>query len=189
MNPYPDKLTEEQFKFIINGIKDDVKWNLDENGLLNVEGSFNCSLIENFKGFNGLRFGKIQGNFIASNIGLVSLEGGPVYVGKDCRYENNKIVSTKFSPKFIGRNFYIQSNKIVCLEEFPESRSNSYYNNTLNNSTIYDISEYMYNHKTIFEMALVNVWDKIVDKDKELLNPYYPENPSLYKDINDYSII
>jgi len=187
-------ITESQIEFLNYGAPG--KWNIDENWLVNVDGHFFCNSewAPNYTldGFMGLDFGRIEGDFTASEVGLKSLKGCPKFVGRNFDVSHNLLETTKYSPKWIGGHYRIEHNSLVALEDIHYDTIKGdlrYYNEKLAIQTIHELWKYMKDKKTIFEMALVQLWDTIYERDQELLKDYLPENIELYKSLVDYGII
>jgi hypothetical protein len=62
-------------------------------------------------GFRGIKFGVIQYDFDCSEMGLETLEGGPIKVGGNFNCESNKLVDLVGSPLEVGANFNCGYNK------------------------------------------------------------------------------
>ena len=60
--------------------------------------------------------GRVEGDFIASNIGLTTLENGPTEVSKNFDVTRNKITSLYHAPKKVGKNAYLSSNKLTTIK-------------------------------------------------------------------------
>jgi hypothetical protein len=98
----------------------DGSWSFDsQTGLVNVEGSFDCSKKE-LKSFRGIRFGTVTGDFDCYHNKLTSLEGAPQKVGRtfDCSY--NKLTSLVGAPQVVGEDFDCMNNNLTSLEGAPQ---------------------------------------------------------------------
>jgi hypothetical protein len=62
-------------------------------------------------GFRGIKFGVIQYDFDCSEMGLETLEGGPIKVGGNFNCGSNKLVDLVGSPLEVGANFNCGYNK------------------------------------------------------------------------------
>ena len=192
---YSGLITREQYDWLNDCTESTGSWDIDEKGLVNVTSNFYCCGISgnplNRKwGFNGLKFGRIGGNFHSNDQGLVTLDGCPRYVGKNCYLGHNKLVSTKGAPEEVGETLALSHNNIISLEGITTKfKTLHIHGNAISLQSILMIHGYMNKKEVIFEMALVNVWNELREKDKLILTPYYPENAELYRDIANYSII
>jgi len=187
-------ITEGQINFLNYGASG--KWSIDENWLVNVDGHFFCnaewSPNYTLDGFMGLNFGRIEGDFIASAVRLTSLKGCPRYVGRNFDVEHNLLRTTKHSPEWVGLSYRIQHNSLVSLEDLhPDNIGGKLYffNERVSVETLHKIWGFMKKKKTIFEVAVVSVWNDIPEKDQILLDDYLPKDIELYKSLVDYGII
>ena len=57
-------------------------------------------------------FSEVTGTFIATDIGLKSLENSPIIVGGNFNVFDNKLTSLEFSPEYVGGVFNADFNKI-----------------------------------------------------------------------------
>jgi hypothetical protein len=140
------ELTQEQAEWLNQYTKG--TWDLNpDTGLVDIDGSFNChagDLID----FNGIRFGKVTGDFDCSYNQLFSLDGAPKEVGGDFECDenmldnlegapesvggyftcnSNQLTSLKGSPKSVGRYFSCITNQLTNLEGAPENVGGSFY--------------------------------------------------------------
>ena len=117
-------LTPEQKNFLNRYTKGTWTYN-PATGLVDVEGSFNCSE-SRIKTLSGVRFGRVSGNFICSSNELTSLEGAPQEVGVhfDCR--NSQLTSLVGAPQKVGADFYCQNNQLTSLEGAPRKVGQSF---------------------------------------------------------------
>ena len=100
-----DTLTLEQHEFLMKYVKGTYKV---VDGLVNVEGSVDFRSYTDIKDFNGIKFGKVTGDFSCYNCtSLTSLEGAPQTVGGyfSCRNCEN-LTSLKGAPSSVGESFY-----------------------------------------------------------------------------------
>ena len=83
-------LTQEQIDWLDKCTKG--SWTLNpKTGLVNVKGNFICPH-QGLKGFKGVKFGRVGGDFCCSYNQLTSLEGAPLKVGRNFFYcENNPV--------------------------------------------------------------------------------------------------
>lgn len=194
---YRYTFSEEQWQFLRSGVYPKVgNWSI-EDGKINIEGSFICKWDlyqpDDINGFFGLRFGKVTGNFICDSSGLTTLEGCPIEVGGDFSACFNKLKSIKGLPKEIGGELRVHNNtSLVSFEYLNETHVKGMllaFNCGLTSQTIHDLYKYIKEKKCIWEMALVNCWEDIIEKDRKILEKYLPENTELYRDLQDYGII
>ena len=94
-------------------------WQLNpETGLVDVDGDFRCS-DQGLSDFNGVRFGRVKGDFDCTNNQLTSLEGAPEKVGGDFNCRNNQLTSLEGAPQEVGGDFYCDNNQLTTLEGAP----------------------------------------------------------------------
>ena len=102
-------------------------WSLNPStGLVDVEGSFNCSDRE-LEDFLGVRFGKVSGGFSCSDNSLTSLEGAPKTIGGRFSCSNNKLTSLEGAPETVGGDFYCSDNSLTSLEGAPKTIGGDFY--------------------------------------------------------------
>ena len=92
------------------------------NGVIDVDGNVKLT-----KGFMGLKFGKVTGNFDCSLCALTSLKGSPEIVNGAFNCSNNKLTNLEGSPKRVGGNFYCLFNIIPSLEGSPDYIGADFY--------------------------------------------------------------
>jgi len=127
------KLTPRQIEALDQGCKSpytysgtkDATWSINpETGLVDIIGNFyanKSNFITNSKSLLGIKFGKIEGDFIASAIGLTELEGFPREVTRTLQAGQNKFVDLKGCTPKIGGTFYLSNNiELKSLEGAPE---------------------------------------------------------------------
>jgi hypothetical protein len=88
-------------------------YNINEKGKIDVQGDVqirysNLSRLP-------LRFGKVNGFFNCSGLGLKTLKGAAEYVLYNFSCANNKLTSLKYSPNFVGGNFDCSQNQLTNL--------------------------------------------------------------------------
>ncbi len=100
-------------------------WSINSDGLVDVDGSVNLS----YKRLTRLpiRFGRITGFFDCHENKITSLEGGPIYVGKNYECSNNRLTSLKGAPNQIFDNFYCDNNKLTTLEYCPRQIDGNFH--------------------------------------------------------------
>ena len=113
------ELTQEQIDFLNRCTIGD--WKLDPaTGLVNIEGTFNCSYI-GISNFKGIRFGHVTTDFLCYGNNLTSLEGSPQSVGGRFDCDNNNLTSLEGAPQSVGVNFNCERNNLTSLEGAPQS--------------------------------------------------------------------
>jgi hypothetical protein len=91
------ELTEQQEKFLNKFTKG--TWSYDPaTGLVEVKGDFDCSN-KKLEDFEGVKFGKVSGNFWC---------------------HDNKLTSLAGAPKVVDGNFYCRDNKLTSLAGAPQ---------------------------------------------------------------------
>lgn len=195
---YKDRLTEKQFNWLNCGTPFST-WEMNNEGEIDVEGDFYChgfKPLDNIsQGYQGIRFGRIEGNFVASNIGLTSLEGSPKWVKGEFIVSHNQIKNLEHLPEYIGGNLDISNCEILSLKGIKEvNKPPTCYGNPLSTKVIINIHDEMKNKKIPYELALVQTLRKkeeleIPPEEIELLEKDLPENADLLKDVLDYSLI
>lgn len=100
------------------------EWEVTENGIVNVKGSIDLNrdnIFSDEKGFIGIKFGKIEGDFDCSNIGLDKLDGCPEEITGNFRCRRNPITSLIGGPKKVNGNYELNSSRwLESLEGAPE---------------------------------------------------------------------
>ena len=92
-------------------------------GLVDIEGRFNGPASTDFKegSLLGIKFGRVDGDFIINACGLTSLEGCPEEVTGIFSAANNKIENLIGGPKKVGKSYNVNGNsKLISLEGSPE---------------------------------------------------------------------
>jgi len=110
------ELTQEQKDFLDKYT--DGTWELNPEGLVDVQGDFYCSE-EGLKNFKGIRFGLVSGYFVCSHNNLTTLEGAPREVGGDFYCNGNGLTTLKGAPRKVGGDFYCHRNVLTTLEGAP----------------------------------------------------------------------
>ena len=114
-----DKATEKRYSS-----EPDSTWGLNpETGLVDIKGKFIASNSSDFRegGLLGIKFGRVDGDFMVNACGLTSLEGCPEEVTGIFSAANNKIENLIGGPKKSGRSYNVNENsKLVSLEGSPE---------------------------------------------------------------------
>ena len=111
-------MSREQIEFMMMGV--DGKWELDEvTGLVNVQGSFNCSE-KDLQDFKGIRFGKVTGSFRCDSNLLKTLDGAPEEVGVSFYCDSNRLKTLKGAPRVVGGSFDCSGNQLTSLKGAPE---------------------------------------------------------------------
>ena len=111
-------LTKEQEEFLNKHTEG--SWKHDPaTGLVDVEGDFDISY-KSLGNMDGIKFGKVSGDFDCPGNDLTSLEGAPqeVGVGFDCNY--TYLTSLKGAPQKVGGDFFCSYNKLTSLEGAPQ---------------------------------------------------------------------
>ena len=144
-----------------------------ETGLIDVRGSFDCSLGK-LKDFKGVKFGVIEEDFNCSHNNLESLEGAPQVVKGYFSCLNNKLKTLVGAPQVVKGDFYCNNNKLINLVGAPQEVEGSFNcrNNTISEKTLLLIYETMCTHKCDYHKALTLIKDKIDMKDKIELGFY-----------------
>ncbi len=193
---YKGILTQKQFNWLNFGTSED--WSINEKGEVDVPGSFYCHgfrPLENIEqGYQDIRFGTIEKDFVASNIGLTSLEGSPRIVKGEFIASHNPIKSLKGCPEFVGGNLDISGCEINSIKGIGEVAKNLIcYGNPLSTTIILSINKIMKEKKCTYELALVQCMEdtsiKMTDEERESIKKDLPEDIQLYKDILEYSLI
>lgn len=81
-------------------------WSLNDKGLVDVNGSVYLKPhpLGSWTRIP-LPFGRVSASFEASDVGLLSLENSPKYVGLNFRVEKNLLISLAHAPGFVGKDF------------------------------------------------------------------------------------
>lgn len=118
-----DVLTQEQKDFLNTGFSGN-KWEMDKDGFINSEYSFDISR-NNIKDFMGLKFGKISFFNCSDNL-LKSLDGSPREVKHNFDCSNNKLETLEGSPLYVGGNFDCAHNYLLSLQGGPDKVYGNY---------------------------------------------------------------
>lgn len=93
---------------------------------LNEDGTYDCytniilSSMYVIDGRLKIKFGKINGDFFTSSLGLTTLEGCPYEITGDFRCEENNLTNLNGGPKQ-AKSYICNSNKLTSLEGGPET--------------------------------------------------------------------
>jgi hypothetical protein len=135
------ELTPEQIEWLDKCTNGNGTWQLNpQTGEVDVEGDFGCNM-QGLSDFNGVRFGRVKGDFHCSDnqlttlVGapqdagrgfycdynqLTTLEGAPQKVKGDFDCENNQLTSLEGAPREVGGSFYCRDNQLTSLEGAPQ---------------------------------------------------------------------
>ena len=141
-------------------------WSINSDGLVDVDGSVNLSFNKLTK--LPLKFGRITDFFYCHENKLISLEGGPIHVGKNYECSNNRLTSLKGAPNQIFDNFYCDNNQLTTLEYCPREIGGNFhcYSNLL--------TTLRFGPESVD--GIVYAWgNKISDSPKEYLTEKYLE--------------
>ena len=112
-------LTQSQEKFLNKYTEG--TWSVNPStGLVNVQGSFDCSYLVLFS-FKGISFGHVSGSFNCFNNKLTSLEGSPQTVRGDFNCSFNQLTSLEGSPQTVVGGFYCYYNQLTSLVGAPHT--------------------------------------------------------------------
>ena len=115
----PSGLTQSQEKFLNKYTEG--TWSVNPStGLVNVQGSFDCSYLVLFS-FKGISFGHVSGNFNCFNNKLTSLEGSPQTVRGDFNCSLNQLTSLEGAPQTVNGNFWCSGNNLQSLVGAPQT--------------------------------------------------------------------
>ena len=111
-------LTQEQIDWLDKCTKG--SWTLNpKTGLVNVKGNFICPH-QGLKGFKGVKFGRVGGDFCCSYNQLTSLEGAPLKVGGTFYCDHNQLTSLVGAPLKVGGDFNCDHNQLTTLVGAPK---------------------------------------------------------------------
>ncbi len=127
--PYKEHLTREQYSWLKNNIKG--KFDVDENGLVNVDGDVGISSkkLTEFP----VKFGVVKGDFDCSSNNLTSLVGAPKEVKGTFYCYYNNLTSLEGAPKEVKGDFYCYNNNLTSLVGAPKEVR--YFDCSYNNLT------------------------------------------------------
>ena len=115
-----NKQQVEMMEFLSRGLPPQSKWKYNPvTNRIDIQGDFYCGWRE-LKDFRGIKFGRISGHFDCSGLGLTSLIGAPVAVGKDFLCSKNSLESLEGGPEYVGGDYDCSSNKLVTLKGSPK---------------------------------------------------------------------
>jgi hypothetical protein len=122
--PYKEHLTREQYHWLKRNIK--CKFDVDENGLVNVDGDVGISS----KGLTEIpvKFGVVKGDFNCYGNNITSLVGAPQEVKGDFNCFNNNLTSLVGAPKEV-RYFDCSYNNLTSLVGAPQEVKDFYCSN------------------------------------------------------------
>jgi len=103
------------------------EWMLNPStGLVDVDGYFDCKH-QGLRDFKGVKFGKVNGNFVFSHNNMTSLEGAPQEVEGNFLFSFNDVTSLEGSPRKVGGNFSCPGNRLTSLEGAPQEVGASFW--------------------------------------------------------------
>lgn len=114
-------LSKSQIDYLNSRVDGEWKLNAD-TGLVDVLGSFSLKA-KPAKTFNGVRFGRVTGDFDCSGTSrnqLTSLEGAPHRVDGFFSCSGNKLTSLVGGPQQVGGDFWCNFNPLTSLEGAPQ---------------------------------------------------------------------
>ena len=111
-------LTPDQEEFLNKYTKG--TWTLNpDTGLVDVEGYFDCSR-KKLEDFEGVKFGKVSGDFWCHENKLTSLAGAPQEVRWDFDCGRNKLASLAGAPQKVDGDFNCERNELTSLAGAPQ---------------------------------------------------------------------
>ena len=192
------ELSQEQILFLNSGASINLgksAWYQDEDGKIDINGNFMFNGIDTpnimKKGFYGIHFGKVAGNFLFSNMKLRSLKGAPTEVGGYFNVAQNELRSTKGLPGKIGGLCTITHNRIVSLEDLEKVKTSglSYSNNTLGIIDFNKIYGTMVKKEIDFFLAISLIWDDISSSGQEKLKPFLLDGNDDYNKLGKIGLL
>jgi len=121
-------LTQEQKDFLDNSTGAWTQWSLNPEGLVDVQGDFDCSF-EGIRDFKGIRFGRVEGDFKCSNNELESLKGAPREVSGKFSLSSNSLATLEGAPQKVGGSFFCPDNNLISLKGAPQEVGGGFYCN------------------------------------------------------------
>lgn len=127
---------------------------LESNNFYEEAGKWNCNstfsiivpdYLVNESGKLKVQFGKVEGNFEISNVGLMSLKGCPEEVGGTFECDNTLITDLKFLPNKINGNLYLSNNRLKNVVDLKNSNVHGYINISYNLITSLEGAPYIIN--------------------------------------------
>ena len=107
-----------------NRVKSKLKLNPQTNRY-DYDGSLNFGDLRNFTSEDGdgfiINFGKITGDFDCFRLGLTSLKGAPIEVGRNFYCFKNQLTSLEGAPQEVGGTFSCHSNQLTSLKGAPRN--------------------------------------------------------------------
>lgn len=123
LNPKQIKALDKASERIYSS-EPDSTWSLNpETGLVDIKGKFIASNSPDFRegGLLGIKFGRVDGDFMVNACGLTSLEGCPEEITGTFNAGSNKIENLIGGPKKVGKSYNVNGNtKLISLEGSPE---------------------------------------------------------------------
>ena len=180
---YENFQSEEEVKKICKKY-DIMKWTINSDGLVDVDGDVNFhTSTERYKGIDltesPLKFGHVSGDFDCASNQLTSLEGCPQSVGGDFSCVGNKLLNLVGSPRKVEGAFHCGHNELISLEGAPEYVGGPFYCTDNNITTLEYGPQLVDDNFYCFRNPISVVWNLIsIDKDKwnkdivDLLNDY-----------------
>lgn len=98
----------------------DVEYVINEDGTVDIKGDVEIDLDDLYNDYLPFTFGKVTGNFMCGEIGLISLEGSPYHVDGDFVCNYNDLDSLEGRPHYVGGDFICNDNDLEDLDDCPE---------------------------------------------------------------------
>ena len=189
------ELTPEQIEWLDKCTNGNGTWQLNpQTGEVDVEGDFGCNM-QGLSDFNGVRFGRVKGDFHCSDNQLTTLVGAPQDAGRGfyCDYNqlttlegapqkvkgdfdcgNNQLTTLEGAPQIVGADFLCMNNELTSLEGAPRRVGGVFYGdaNPIDIRTLENIFRLMKSGGSYLR-AVESLWSEIQSEDQALL--YRPE--------------
>lgn len=112
--------------FLLDSIRSDVGYDFAPDGKLNVHADVRPRLYEFPNSKLPFSFGKVNGAFNVRDCNLISLEGCPREVTRECWVNNNRIQSLEGAPEIVGAFFDCRNTWIKSLVGAPRKVSGNF---------------------------------------------------------------
>lgn len=170
-------------------------YSIDDEGFINVEGNVTCAFHKLSK--IPLKFGIVNGTFLAHCNNLITLENSPRIVTGSFYCDYNKLKSLVGGPEEVGKVFFCHNNELESLEGAPKVIGGAYGRNALYQRSYWACR----NNPLLTEEMMIEYYDSVIgyvfppwkmikmvmysSPWKEDDTEYYPKVPFSYR-LNHY---
>ena len=119
------ELTSEQVEWLNKCTRGTWQMN-SQTGEVDVEGDFSCNM-QGLSDFNGVRFGRVGGDFHCSDNQLTTLVGAPQDAGRGFYCDYNQLTTLEGAPQKVKGDFDCGNNQLTSLEGAPQEVGGGFY--------------------------------------------------------------